>query len=117
MTTSHKGVVSNVVLDGAFQHPSWFKPGDEVVVDALLKNAPTGWRNLNALSLDVPIPGGAALSQAPMYAWDTIAGGTTIQAQALDLICPKMRFGRQTIEEDSCLCLLFHFADPRVIKV
>ena len=49
----------------------------------IIATAPTGWRNLNALSLDVPIPGGAALSQAPMYAWDTIAGGTTIQAQAL----------------------------------
>ena len=45
--------------------------------------APIGWRNLNALALDVPIPGGAGLTRAPMYFWDTLVGGATIQVQAL----------------------------------
>ncbi len=31
------------ILDGYFQHPEWFKPGDSVVIDALLDNAPQGW--------------------------------------------------------------------------
>ncbi|MEK7422574.1 MAG: hypothetical protein AAB131_01910, partial [Actinomycetota bacterium] len=49
----------------------------------IVATAPIGWRNLSALALDVPIPGGAGLTRAPMYLWDTLVGGTTIQAQAI----------------------------------
>lgn len=35
-----------LVLDGAFQHPSWYAPGDAAVVDALLAHVPAGWRDL-----------------------------------------------------------------------
>lgn len=34
------------MLDGYFQHPGWFTPGDQVVIDALLDNAPAGWAEL-----------------------------------------------------------------------
>ena len=48
----------------------------------IIATAPVGWRNLSSLPLDVPIPGGAGVSRAPVYIWDTIAGGATVQAQA-----------------------------------
>ncbi len=40
------------------------------------------WTNIFTSQLDVIVPGGAGVSQAPMYFWDTLAGGTTIMAQA-----------------------------------
>ena len=34
------------VLDGYFQHPGWYRPGDQIVVDALLQRAPAEWARL-----------------------------------------------------------------------
>jgi len=31
-------------MDGAFQHSTWFKPGDDIVVAALLASAPARWQ-------------------------------------------------------------------------
>src|SRR5688572_28408319 len=39
------------------------------------------------------------------------------QAKPHNIIGPQVRFARQTIEEDACLCFLFHSADPRIIEV
>ncbi len=49
----------------------------------IVATAPSSlWTNLGIQTLSVAIPGGASLSQAPMYFWDTTSGGATVYAQA-----------------------------------
>lgn len=34
------------VLDGYFQHPDWYRPGDQIVLEALLQRSPADWARL-----------------------------------------------------------------------